>query len=290
MKAAVGCRVSNASPVAVVAADAAAGGTPRVAAAGAGEGALARRRAGGHDPAVQRRRRRLPERSIREPPAHRGLDHRVARRRRVARDHHPQHRSLGGLHRRRRRVPHRGAAGRTTRTFRPSSRSRSRSAIGAGLGLVNGVLVAVARVPSIIVTLGTLSIFRSVLTSHAGGKTIATGSLPAWLVDLPRSTVFTIGRLRGANDVRARAGHRGRCSISRCSSRAAAATSTRSAPTRTRRARPASTTGASRSPPSSPAARWRGSPASCTSAGSARSTSPPAPASSWPRSPPRSSV
>ena len=66
-------------------------------------------------------------------------------------------------------------------------------AIGAGLGLVNGVLVAVARVPSIIVTLGTLSIFRSVLTSHAGGQTIATGSLPTWLVDLPRSTVFTIG-------------------------------------------------------------------------------------------------
>jgi rhamnose transport system permease protein len=66
-------------------------------------------------------------------------------------------------------------------------------AIGAALGLVNGVLVAVARVPSIIVTLGTLSIFRSVLTSHAGGQTIATGSLPTWLIDLPRSTVFTIG-------------------------------------------------------------------------------------------------
>ena len=65
-------------------------------------------------------------------------------------------------------------------------------AIGAVLGLVNGVLVAIARVPSIIVTLGTLSIFRSVLTSHAGGQTIATGSLPTWLVDLPRSTVVTV--------------------------------------------------------------------------------------------------
>jgi rhamnose transport system permease protein len=65
--------------------------------------------------------------------------------------------------------------------------------IGAGLGIVNGVLVAVARVPTIIVTLGTLSIFRSVLTSHAGGKTVATGSLPTWLVDLPRSTVVTVG-------------------------------------------------------------------------------------------------
>ncbi len=75
-------------------------------------------------------------------------------------------------------------------------------AIGAGLGLVNGVLVAIAKVPSIIVTLGTLSIFRSMLTSHAGGQTISTGSLPEWLVDLPRSTVFTHRQLRGAHDVR----------------------------------------------------------------------------------------
>jgi rhamnose transport system permease protein len=66
-------------------------------------------------------------------------------------------------------------------------------AIGAVLGLVNGILVAVCGVPSIIATLGTMSIFRSVLTSHAGGTTISTGSLPAWLVDLPRSTVVTIG-------------------------------------------------------------------------------------------------
>jgi rhamnose transport system permease protein len=66
--------------------------------------------------------------------------------------------------------------------------------VGALLGVVNGVLVAYGRVPSIIVTLGTLSIFRSVLTSHAGGRTIATGELPTWMVDLPRSTVFTIGQ------------------------------------------------------------------------------------------------
>jgi rhamnose transport system permease protein len=64
--------------------------------------------------------------------------------------------------------------------------------IGAVLGLVNGVLVALAKVPSIIVTLGTLSIYRSLLTNHAGGKTIATGDLPSWIVDLPRSTVFTV--------------------------------------------------------------------------------------------------
>ena len=65
--------------------------------------------------------------------------------------------------------------------------------VGAGLGLVNGLLVAFAKVPSIIVTLGTLSIYRSLLTTHAGGTTIATGDLPQWIVDLPRSTIVTIG-------------------------------------------------------------------------------------------------
>ncbi len=66
--------------------------------------------------------------------------------------------------------------------------------VGALLGLINGVLVAVAKVPSIIVTLGTLSIYRSVLTGHAGGTTIPTGDLPSWIVDLPRSTLVTIGQ------------------------------------------------------------------------------------------------
>jgi rhamnose transport system permease protein len=66
--------------------------------------------------------------------------------------------------------------------------------VGAVLGLFNGVLVAIAHVPSIIVTLGTLSIYRSLLTNHAGGKTISTADLPSWIVDLPRSTIVTIGQ------------------------------------------------------------------------------------------------
>ena len=65
--------------------------------------------------------------------------------------------------------------------------------IGATLGLINGVLVAVARVPSIVATLGTMSIYRSVLTEHAGGVTINTGSLPTWMVELPRNTLLSIG-------------------------------------------------------------------------------------------------
>jgi rhamnose transport system permease protein len=65
--------------------------------------------------------------------------------------------------------------------------------IGAGLGLINGVIVAYGRIPSIIVTLGTLAIYRTWLISYADARTITADSLPQWLVDLPRSTVFSIG-------------------------------------------------------------------------------------------------
>lgn len=64
---------------------------------------------------------------------------------------------------------------------------------GACLGLVNGLLVAFGRVPSIIATLGTMAIYRTALISYANARTITADSLPQWLVDLPRSTVFAVG-------------------------------------------------------------------------------------------------
>jgi rhamnose transport system permease protein len=66
-------------------------------------------------------------------------------------------------------------------------------AIGAGLGLLNGVLVAYARVPSIIVTLGTLAIYRTWLINHSESKTITSDSIPDWVVDLPNSTLVSFG-------------------------------------------------------------------------------------------------
>ena len=65
--------------------------------------------------------------------------------------------------------------------------------IGALLGVINGVLVAVARVPSIIVTLGTMAIYRTWLIRHAKARTITADSLPDWLINLPRSSVASIG-------------------------------------------------------------------------------------------------
>ena len=66
-------------------------------------------------------------------------------------------------------------------------------AIGALLGLVNGLIVAYGQIPSIIVTLGTLAIYRTWLVSFGNARTITADKLPQWLVDLPRSTVISIG-------------------------------------------------------------------------------------------------
>jgi rhamnose transport system permease protein len=70
------------------------------------------------------------------------------------------------------------------------------SAIGLGgaLGLLNGVLVSFGRVPSLIVTLGTLAIYRSILVAYpAGTKNVVTQDLPQWILDLGRQQLFSIG-------------------------------------------------------------------------------------------------
>lgn len=74
--------------------------------------------------------------------------------------------------------------------------------IGAGLGVINGLIVAYGRVPAIIATLGTLAIFRVVLVELSGAKTVTTDALPDWLLEIPRTTLVQIGAL----DVRLLAG------------------------------------------------------------------------------------
>jgi rhamnose transport system permease protein len=66
-------------------------------------------------------------------------------------------------------------------------------ALGTAMGIVNGVLVAWGRVPSIIVTLGTLAIYRGLLVDLSGAKTVTTDSLPQWLIDLPRVNLISVG-------------------------------------------------------------------------------------------------
>ncbi len=65
--------------------------------------------------------------------------------------------------------------------------------LGACFGIVNGLLVAYARIPSIIVTLATMALFRSALVEYSDAKSITTGNLPTWLVDFPNYKILTFG-------------------------------------------------------------------------------------------------
>lgn len=65
-------------------------------------------------------------------------------------------------------------------------------AVGAVLGSFNGLLVAYAKVPAIIVTLGTLAIFRTLISLYSGGANVLAADLPDWVLDFNNVTVFTV--------------------------------------------------------------------------------------------------
>lgn len=67
--------------------------------------------------------------------------------------------------------------------------------VGALMGAINGLLVAYGKIPAIIVTLGTLAIYRSILVEFSGAKTVTTESLPKWLVDLSSANVLRFGAI-----------------------------------------------------------------------------------------------
>jgi rhamnose transport system permease protein len=57
-------------------------------------------------------------------------------------------------------------------------------AIGVGLGLVNGLLVTVGRIPAIIATIGTLAIFRGLLFEITNGQNVLAFQLPERFLNL----------------------------------------------------------------------------------------------------------
>ncbi len=65
-------------------------------------------------------------------------------------------------------------------------------AVGALLGLVNGALVAYGRVPALVITLGTLYIYRGIMLTWAGSDRINAGDLPSGFQSLGTATVLTI--------------------------------------------------------------------------------------------------
>lgn len=68
--------------------------------------------------------------------------------------------------------------------------------LGAGFGLINGLLVAYARIPSIIVTLASMALFRSALVEYSDAKSITSQSLPMWLVEFPNQQIFALGQFQ----------------------------------------------------------------------------------------------
>jgi rhamnose transport system permease protein len=88
-----------------------------------------------------------------------------------------------------------GTALTQNRDLPPAAAIAASIGLGAGLGLINGLIVAYGRVPAIITTLGTLAIYRVALVELSGAKTVTTNALPGWLLDIPRTSLVAIGEL-----------------------------------------------------------------------------------------------
>lgn len=56
--------------------------------------------------------------------------------------------------------------------------------LGALLGAVNGSLVAYLKIPAIVATLGTLSVYRGMVSFYANALEVTSGELPDWMRDL----------------------------------------------------------------------------------------------------------
>lgn len=65
--------------------------------------------------------------------------------------------------------------------------------VGACLGSINGLLVAYGQVPAIIVTLGTLAVFRTMLSVYSDGANVIASELPDWVLDFNNVTIVSIG-------------------------------------------------------------------------------------------------
>ncbi|MET7399534.1 ABC transporter permease [Dactylosporangium sp. NPDC005572] len=66
------------------------------------------------------------------------------------------------------------------------------AALGAVCGAVNGALIAAARVPALVVTLGTLYVFRGIDYQWAKGKQINAADIPASFLHLGTRTVLGV--------------------------------------------------------------------------------------------------
>jgi rhamnose transport system permease protein len=69
------------------------------------------------------------------------------------------------------------------------------SLIGACFGLVNGALVAVIGIPPIVVTLGTLALYRGLVFVVSGGKWISSDKMTKAFLDFPHASFLGVSSL-----------------------------------------------------------------------------------------------
>ncbi len=69
------------------------------------------------------------------------------------------------------------------------------AAVGLGCGLINGLVVGYGRVPSIVVTLGTLYVYRGIDSILSNGKEIAPGDIPQSVQDVLSHKVLGVSTL-----------------------------------------------------------------------------------------------
>ncbi|MFW6773521.1 ABC transporter permease [Nocardioides sp. CPCC 205120] len=65
-------------------------------------------------------------------------------------------------------------------------------ALGAFLGVINGVLVAYAQVPALVITLGTMYIYRGIMLTWAGSDRINASDMPSGFLALGTKSFLTI--------------------------------------------------------------------------------------------------
>ncbi|MDQ6673342.1 MAG: ABC transporter permease [Chloroflexota bacterium] len=64
--------------------------------------------------------------------------------------------------------------------------------LGLVLGIVNGAIVSLFRVPAIVATLGTMSVYRGFTFLIAGGRQVSLSDLPPEYISLARAAVFGV--------------------------------------------------------------------------------------------------
>ena len=68
-------------------------------------------------------------------------------------------------------------------------------AVGGLCGLINGYFVGSLKLPSIIITLGTMSIYRGLAVIYAGGKQINAQEIPTWVNASINGSIFGVSYL-----------------------------------------------------------------------------------------------